>query len=301
MKNDQTWTPPKLVQWIAGDMEKRSFPPPHRLEAELLVSHALNISRLDIYLQFDKPCRPDEQTRLRELYKRRLKREPLAYIIGHSEFWSLTFAVGQGVLIPRPDTEVLIEKALELIPDELTEPYKIVELGSGSGIIPIALAHEKENLSIFSFERSPAALKYANKNLETYSEEITLKKNAIRFIESDSFDHPDIPEHVDMIISNPPYIPKNDIEDLQAEVKDWEPTSALDGGKNGYDFYIYLKTQAERRLKENGYILFEHGFDQQEGISNIFSDSSVLGNEVRVKDYAGKNRMLQFQKLKTTS
>lgn len=300
MKNNDVWTPPKLVQWLASDMEKRNFPPPYRLEAELLVSHALEISRLDIYLQFDKPCKPDEQNRLRELYKRRLQREPLAYIIGHCEFWSFSFHVGEGVLIPRPDTEVLIETALEVIPDQSESPYQIIELGSGSGIIPIVLACEKENLSIRSVDKSTKALEYANKNLLEHQKKIEKKGNSVTFIHSDKFESPQIPDQVDLIISNPPYIPKADINNLQEEVKNWEPLSALEGGDTGYTFYTYLKNQAEIRLKEGGYIIFEHGYDQQEQISKLFSESPVLGNEKRVDDYAGKNRVLQFQKIATS-
>ena len=254
MKNNEIWTPPKLVQWIASDMERRDFPPPHRLEAELLVSHALNISRLDIYLQFDKPCKSDEQACLRELYKRRLQREPLAYILGHCEFWSLTFQVGKGVLIPRADTEILIESALNIIPDRSETPYQILELGSGSGIIPIVLAHEKENLSIISVDKSQDALQYAEKNLKQHSEKIKAKGNTIQFIHGDKFELPNIPDHVDLIISNPPYIPKADINQLQEEVKGWEPTAALEGGDDGFLFYTYLKNKAEKRLKEGGYI-----------------------------------------------
>lgn len=296
MKNNEIWTPPKLVQWIASDMERKKFPPPHRLEAELLVSHALNISRLDIYLQFDKPCKPDEQAQLRELYKRRLQREPLAYILGHCEFWSLTFQVGKGVLIPRPDTEILIEKALEIIPDKPDGSYQILELGSGSGIIPIVLAHEKENLSIISVDKSLDALQYAEKNLKQYQDKIKAKGNSIEFIHSDKFEHPSVPAQVDLIISNPPYIPKADIQELQEEVKSWEPTAALEGGDDGVIFYTYLKKQAEDRLKKGGYILFEHGYDQQKELSDIFSTSSLLGDEKKIKDYAGKDRALQYQK-----
>ncbi len=295
--NKSLWTPPKLVQWISDDFEKRGLPSPHRLQAEQIVSHALNISRLDIYLQFDKPCTPKEQKAVRELVKRRYKREPTAYILGYHDFWSLRFKVGSGVLIPRQDTEVLVECILEKIQEEdPSENIRILELGTGSAAIPLALCSERTNLSIVTTELSKKALEYASYNLEKYTELIHQRKNCIVLLQGDRFQAINTKTKYDYIISNPPYIPKSDIGTLQEEVKEWEPSMALDGGEAGTSFYEVLLASTHEFLKPNGHLIFEHGFNQLQQLSDLVkSDNSLLMEENR-KDYSGNQRVMILRK-----
>lgn len=291
------WTPLKLVRWLTENFRKHRLPPPHRFEAEQMVAHALHISRLDIYLQYDKPCKERELERVRELYKRRIKREPLAYILGTCEFWTLQLLVGKGVLIPRQDTEALIDTALETIPDECGDaPYSILELGTGSAAIPLSLTMERKRLEIFSIETSSPAIHYARLNLNRYRKEIASRQNTIHLIQGDRFKAVADGNYFDLIISNPPYIPDDDISGLQSEVSLWEPREALAGGRNGLNFYRYLKRTAAHFLKIGGVLLFEHGFDQKESIRELFADSP-LTYTASFRDINHKERGMKLAKL----
>lgn len=293
------WTPPKLVKWICDDIKKRGFPPPHRLQAEQLVCHALNISRLDIYLQHDKPSSPEELSFLRELLKKRYKREPVAYITGSCEFWSLNFQVGPGVLIPRHETEILIESALDYLSNqkELKE-IKILELGTGSGAIPLALCSERSNLTVVSTDISKEALAYAHQNIKKHFNLLEKKDNRILTVLSDRFSAIKPGSIFDYIISNPPYIPSRDIDNLQMEVAQWEPRQALNGGPDGLEFYQYLMNAAVEYLKPDGYLIFEHGFDQVSPISDLFSSESILSLVEKRKDYSKNDRVMVYRKHK---
>ncbi len=291
------WTPPKLVKWISNDFEEKGFPPPHRFQAEMLVSHALEISRLDIYLQHDKPCTSFEQQKLREMVKRRYLREPVAYIVGSCEFWTLSLKVGPGVLIPRADTEILVEAVLERIPTEakLAE-YRILELGTGSAAIPLALCSERSNLFIVTTDCSAEALAYAKQNLANHQDLVSSKNNTIMMVHADRFSSINQSPCFDFIVSNPPYIPENQFQSLQKEVSEWEPGIALAGGINGTDFYEYLMN-AGSYLKPGGLMIFEHGFDQAELIQDLFNQNKALKFLEKRKDYSGHNRVLVYEKI----
>lgn len=287
------WTPPKLVKWISKDFEQKGFPPPHRFQAEQIVSHALEISRLDIYLQFDKPCTPEEQKAVRNLIKRRYRREPTAYILGQQEFWSLNLDVGPGVLIPRQDTEILVESILEKIQAyPLPDQISILELGTGTAAIPLALASECTDLMIVSIELSRKALEFATRNLEKYSEILKAKNNRIVLVHGDGFQSINKKSTFDFIISNPPYIPNTDINTLQEEVKDWEPGMALNGGNSGTDFFERMIRASKRLLKTDGYLIFEHGFDQFQPITDLLEKENRLMIDESRKDYAGHDRVM---------
>ncbi len=295
MKEAKIWTPPKLVNWISDDFSKRGFPPPHRLEAEQLVSHALNISRLDIYLQYDKPCTKEEQAVLRELVKRRQKREPVAYIVGSCDFWSVSLSVGPGVLIPRQDTETLVEVALKKIPAD-DNPFLILEFGTGSAAIPLALCSERQNIYFVTIEKSKTALEFAARNIEAHQDSNNRKNNKINLIHGDGFTPITNQPLFDAIVANPPYIPGYKIASLQAEVCNWEPTDALDGGREGIDYYHYLKAASEVLLKPQGHLIFEHGFDQKTVIQDLMKQSSSLDFVESSQDISQNDRILVYQK-----
>ena len=292
-----TWTPPQLVRWIAEDLKQKGFDPPHRFQAEMLVSHALKLSRLELYLQHDKPCTAAEQERLRELIKRRYRYEPIAYILGTADFWSLSLKVGPGVLIPRQETEVLVETALELIPDDHPSTgYQILELGTGSAAIPLAFCSSRTHLSITATEFSAEALAYARHNRMQYEHLLAERSNRLVLVQMDRFSaiHPET--KANLIISNPPYIPDHQLRTLQRDVSEWEPLSALEGGKTGIDFYQYLFQAAIDTLTPNGYLVVEHGFDQAENLTRLIKEIDGLGLVKRQKDYSGHDRVLVIQK-----
>ncbi len=295
MTSEKRWTPPKLVKWITDDFSDRGLPGLLRLEAERLVSHALKISRLDIYLQFDKPCTQEEQAIVRELVIRRRDHEPLSYIMKSSEFRSLSLDVGPGVLIPRPETELLVEAVLEIIRiPERVSPLQILELGTGSGAIPLALSMEDGPLMITATEISDQALSFARRNVNRYRQELEQGGSQILLIRGDRFEAIRKRPAYDCIVSNPPYITSTDIQDLQEEVRQWEPENALDGGDDGLDFYRYLTNAADSLLKKGGFLVCEHGFDQRELILEMATDSLKPFNSI--KDYAGLDRIQIFQK-----
>jgi len=297
MKMDDIWTPPKLVKWMCDDFTKRGFPGSLRLEAERLVSHALKISRLDIYLQFDKPCTAEEQQAVRQLVIRRRQHEPFSYLMETCEFWSLTLAVGPGVLIPRPETEVLVEATLKVIRAEnRSTPFRILELGTGSAAIPLALSSEEQQLVLIATDISGQALSFARENINRYRTEIENQRNRIHLIQGNRFDPIIRQPAFDCIISNPPYIPAQEIDLLQEEVRLWEPRNALNGGEDGLDFYRYLKEAAESLLKPHGYLIFEHGFDQRESIQQMIGVSTQLQMFKSIQDYAEHDRVLIFRK-----
>ena len=295
--NPELWTPTKLVSWISENFKKRGLPQPHRQEAELLVCHALNISRLDIYLQYDKPSTVDEQNHLRDLVRRRLQREPLAYILQKEKFWTLDLNVGPGVLVPRQDTEVIVETALEIIRSNSTSiPQKILEFGTGSGAISLALATECRNLVIVAIDSSEKAISYARRNINRYRSKILEMGNRLFLLCCNKFDAIKYHCRFSSIISNPPYIPTGVIPVLQAEVNRWEPLTALDGGEDGLHYYRFLKEAAEALLCLDGFLVIEHGYDQKATIQELMGSSKSLEIRDSVKDYADNHRVLVYQK-----
>jgi len=267
------------------------------LEAECIVSHALGVSRLEIYLNHDKPCTLKERELIKGFLKRRYNREPLAYITGICNFWSLKLKIEPGVLIPRKDTEVLVEHTLSLIPDLPRSSYfSILELGTGSAAIPLALSLERKGLSIYTVEKSQVSLRVAKENILQYQLQLVERDNRIFQIQGDRFLPIKSGINFNLIVSNPPYIPSLNISNLQEEVSLWEPSLALDGGKDGLDFYRYLKEAGEMLLSPKGYLVFEHGYDQLEEIKKIMDKSKVLTHYQEIKDIEGRDRVLIYQK-----
>lgn len=265
-------------------LKERGIPSP-RLEAELLLGHILELERLQLYMNFDKPLRDEELARLREPVRRRGAREPIAYILGRREFYSLDFAVGPGVLIPRPDTETLVEAALRSCEPEGEAPVYVADVGTGSGCVGIAIAKSQPAVRLFATDTSVEALGYARRNVEAHElgDRVALLRGPLLS---------PIPEDrpVDVIVSNPPYIPSADIEGLMPDVRDYEPRDALDGGIDGLDIYRSLIPLAAKRARRA--VLVEIGHDQGEAVSAIFRDAGL--QEVRViQDLTGRDRVVQ--------
>ena len=255
-----------------------------RLDARILLAQAMQITRDELIAASRKPT-TDEAERFEALIRRRLAREPIAYITGRKEFWSLDFAVGPGVLVPRPDTETLIEAALNLDLDR-DAPLRVADLGTGSGAILIALLKQFPNARGTGFERSAPALAFAKANLKTHGLE---KRGEI--VGGDWNEAP--AGAFDLILSNPPYIPSHQIEALEPDVRLHEPRAALDGGLDGLDAYRALAKLLPGLLRPGGLALLELGQGQAEAAAALFPELVLVRI---VPDLAGISRVLVLKK-----
>jgi release factor glutamine methyltransferase len=256
-----------------------------RLDARILLARAMGISREQLIAAERQP-NADEEAAFEAAIARRAGREPLAYIIGRKEFWSLDLAVGPGVLVPRPETETLIEAALAALPDRRA-PLAIADLGTGSGALLIAALWEYRAASGTGFERSPAALSYAQRNLQAHGLEDRAQ------IVAGDWNGASGP--FDLIFSNPPYIPAADIAGLEPEVRDHEPRAALDGGEDGLCAYRDLAGLLPSLLRPGGLAILELGMGQAGQVESLFGNLITL----RVApDLAGISRALVLKAAK---
>lgn len=219
-----------------------------RLDAELLLAHALRVRRLDLYLMHDRPLRDDELTTARRLVRRRAAHEPVAYITGTREFYGRAFAVTPAVLIPRPETETLVERALGVLRE--SQDARVADLGTGSGAIAVTLAAEMRDLRVVAVDISADALDIARRNAVAHGVE-----NRITFIEGD-WGGP-LPAPVDMVVSNPPYVSSDELTATESDVRDYEPEDALDGGADGMAAYHALLGTVQGRIHRGGRLLLE--------------------------------------------
>ncbi len=250
------------------------------LDAEVLLCLALGKPRPYLRAWCDKGLEPDQLSSFRALIKQRQQGTPIAYLTGSREFWSRDFTVNPDVLIPRPDTELLIELSLKLIPAD--QPYTLIDLGTGSGIIAITLAAQCPNARVFATDISPAALAVAKLNAHKH------QIGNIQFFQSDWFAAvPDTP--FNLVISNPPYIAEDDIHLQQGDVR-FEPQSALIAADQGLSDIKTIAGTARRHLNQGGHLLIEHGYNQQQAVQGIFKDSGY--DEIQTyNDLSGQPRV----------
>ena len=261
-----------------------------RLDAELLLGCALGMSREELIVAARRKLSVAESDRYEDLLRRRLNREPLAYITGQQEFWSLGFLVSGDVLVPRPETETLVERALKhLATINNREAPRILELGTGSGAIAVALASELPQAEIVATEIAPAALQIARRNASRNG-----VSNAIRFLQGDLFTALDqeLEKEFDLIVSNPPYIPRGEIVHLEAEVSRWEPRAALDGGVDGLDFYRRIIEEAPGYLRQGGAVAVEIGAAIGSLVLALFRNNPAYGDTRVYQDYSGRDRVV---------
>ncbi len=355
------WTPKSLLEWTAGWFATKNIPTP-RLDAELLLAHVLRLKRLDLYLQFDRPLAAPELASYRELVRKRAERTPVAYLVGEVGFWSLTLDIARGCLIPRPDTETLVEAVVEAItelrgeqrtpreedaasgtvtsadaegqvPDwaaidavagsdtppqdaaldvpnpapippvaappssaaESARPLTVLELGTGSAAIPLAVCSEVRGITWLAADRSREALSVASRNARRHAALLGPRDNRLWLMRANAFAGVRADTSIDLIISNPPYIRSAEIDGLMPEVSVHEPRAALDGGTDGLDFYRLLIDEAGRRLRSGGLLIVEIGHDQQPGIAVLVAAAGLEIARVR-KDLAGHTRVLEIRK-----
>ena len=262
-----------------------------RLDVEILLEKALgNVDSLYIRLNLNKELTQEQEDLFNTFIQDRLKGRPVAYIVGNREFMGLDFYVQEGVLIPRPDTEPLVEELIELCRGK--ENLNILDIGTGSGAITISLAKYLNTSKVKSFDISDIALEVGKKN--AISNEVD---DRVEFIKSDLFSSIENKSiHFDVIVSNPPYIPKKDIETLHIQVKDYEPYTALEGGEDGLDFYRSITEQSRMYLKENGILAYEVGHDQAQDVSEIMKSNGYTKIYTK-KDLQGIDRVVIGYKL----
>lgn len=265
-----------------------------RLNAELILSEVMKCSRLNLYLNFDKPVDNEETELFRNYLNRRLKHEPLQYIFGKAQFYGMEFIVNENVLIPRPETELLVEKILTEIKGSNKNPVSIFEIGCGSGCIPLALANiltkENINFEIFSIDNSTEAIETANRNLSRLFPEI----KTIRFYKKDVFEIQRLTKSYDYIVSNPPYISGYEYNLLDSCVKDYEPGEALTDFGTGLKYFEKIFSIAADK-NFNGKVFCEIGFGQKENIEILLKEKNLI-QYFFYKDYSNIDRVLEVIK-----
>ncbi len=280
------WTILEILQWTVDFFKQNAVDSP-RLTAEILLAHVLKQERMYLYVHFDQPLEQTEREEFKSLIRQRVQGVPTQYLTGRQEFWSLEFQVAPGVLIPRPETEHLVEAAVRMAA-QFSAP-KIVDIGTGSGIIAICLQHELPQATVSACDISADALAIACRNAEA----LLQNGGQIAFRHGDLF-APFAGQTFDLIVSNPPYISQKDSPSLAREVRDHEPEDALLAGEEGLDVYRRLAAEAASYLAPEGFLLMEIGYGQRKAVAELFKHHHFLIREI-IKDYAGIERVLITQ------
>jgi len=298
MTKTPEWTILKLLRWTTDYFKSRGVESP-RAAAEILLAHTLDVSRIDLYLRYDQPLISTELARFRSLIKRRANREPVAYIVGAKEFWSMTLSVTDAVLIPRPETETLVERALVLAqeasphrPVPPAGPFRILEIGTGSGAIILALAAESPGSLLFASDISPSAVQQARSNAMRHGLE-----GDVCFFVGDLLEAlRENRQPFQILLSNPPYIQRRVLHQLEPEISRYEPRLALDGHEDGLFYIRQLIRKAHHYLSTGGHLLLEIGHDQKPAVERIADDTGVYDSVVFTKDYGGFDRVVSMRK-----
>jgi release factor glutamine methyltransferase len=289
---DLKWTVLKVLQWAASHMKERGIDSP-RSTAEILLAHALHTERVQLYVHHDQPLEKTELAAFKELLRRRLRREPVAYIVGRKGFWTLELKVTPEVLIPRPETECLVEAALAAL-SALPPGRKarVLDLGTGSGAIVLALAAAAPGHHYFASDLSPAAAAVARRN----AEEAGLSGHVV-FWAADWFSSlQPLGAVFDLIVSNPPYVASGAIDALQPEIARHEPRLALDGDADGLRSYRAIIAEAHRHLRPGGRLLLEIGCDQRRAVQQMAEQSGRYEGFDCSRDYSGRDRVVSVCK-----
>jgi release factor glutamine methyltransferase len=281
----ETWTVRRVVAWIQSDLERRGVTSP-RLEADLLVCHALGQKRIALYMDLDRPLIERELAHIRALVERRRQLEPIAYILGEREFYSRSFEVTRDVLIPRPDTETLVDAALAALRAPSAPEGALCELCVGSGAVAVTLAAELPSRAVVATDLSQAALSVATRNAERHG-----VSERVVFRSGDLFAALQPVERFAAIFVNPPYIRSAVMATLDADVRRYEPHLALDGGADGLVFYRRIAADAPAHLVPGGVLGVEVGFDQAGEVRALFEQAGFL-HVGSVRDLSGIERVV---------
>jgi release factor glutamine methyltransferase len=255
-EQQSSWTIGGLLDWTARHLAHKGAEFP-RLDAEILLAHALECQRIELYTRYDESATDQARARFRELVRQRVDGCPVAYLVGRKEFFSLPLEVTRDVLIPRPESEFVVLECLRLARG-LDQP-RVLDMGTGSGNLAVAVAHQHNGASVTAIDISSAALAVATRNAQQQGVE-----DRIRFLEGDLFAPLEAEDRFGFILSNPPYIPHEEISRLPGGVRDYEPHLALDGGSGGFTVFDRLVDQARRYLMPGGHLIVEIGSPQHE-------------------------------------
>ncbi len=304
---NEIWTIGRILKWTENFFKEKGIESP-RLDAEVLLGHVLEKERIYLYVHFDEPLQPQELTEYREAIKQRIRRVPVAYIIGQREFMGLTFHVTEDTLVPRPDTEILVQAAIERLKKmsdaEEARPVRFADIGTGTGAICLSVLHYLTQATADTVDISEAARKVAEENAEALD-----VKGRITFYTGDLLaplskaqsggagDKASAAEETagaryDAILSNPPYIPDADIETLAPEVRCKEPRTALAGGADGLDFYRRLVADSPALIKDDGFLAVEVGIHQAQDVAKMAAQSGSFARTEVIKDYGGIERVV---------
>ena len=278
----QNWSIVDVLKWAKKYLKEKGAESP-QIEAEWILRDVLACSRLDLYMDHEKPLSKAELAQIRKYLKKRAQGEPIQYVLGYTEFYGLRFDVDDSVLIPRPETELIIEKLINILTDKTG--LRILDIGTGSGNIIITLVKNLKKASGLAIDISKDALKKASHNSKVHQ-----VQDEIDFMEMDILaDYPD--EKFDLIISNPPYISEEKYQELPAHIKDYEPQTALKSVSDPLIFYKRLNAIAPQILQKGGLLALEIGGTYQENdVRNIFANN--FNNIEVIKDYLGQSRGL---------
>jgi release factor glutamine methyltransferase len=293
--NTKRWIIKDLLEVTTGYLRDKNIDNP-RLCAETLLAYQLNSSRIKLYLTYDHPLNENDIANYRSMIKRRIEREPSQYITGIQEFWSLEFLVSPQVLIPRPETEILVEQLLSILENDRANKERtpcILDLGTGSGAIAVSLAAELQGATIWASDISAPALDIARINSEKHG-----VKSLIHFIQGDLFKpFAGEPTRFDIIVSNPPYIASENYNLLPPELRDYEPRLALDGHEGGLFFIEKIIMEAPEYLNPGGWLLIEMDPGQTLKAFNMISENGSYVEYRCAKDYAQKDRVVIARKI----
>lgn len=279
------WTVRRILEWTVPHLKSHGSESA-RLDAEILLAHARGCPRIQLYTNYDEPLTDTQRATMRDLVKRRAAAEPVAYLVGHREFFGLDFQVTKDVLIPRPDTETLIVEAIESLKSQTAA--RVLDVGTGSGCIAITLAVNCPNVSITAIDLSPAALDIARANADKHN-----VGDQIRWLTGDLLAPLTAGEQFDLIASNPPYIASAEIETLSADVRLHEPRSALDGGSDGLDVIHRLIADAPRHLVSQGKLLIEISGEQADAVTQLLTANGHYDDIAVLKDLAKQPRVVR--------
>jgi release factor glutamine methyltransferase len=283
----QTWTIQKLLNWITEHFTDKGIDSP-RLSAELLISHVVGLKRIELYTQFDKAVDKQQLDQLHELVERAGRNEPVAYLTGKTEFYSLELNVTPDCMIPRPETELLVERAIEFLRKRTGKQF-VCDLCTGSGCIAVAITKNCANADIIATDISEAALNIAAQNIEKHQ-----LKDRIRLLCGDLFD-PIVPQldvdKFDLIVCNPPYVSAVEFEKLDKNIKDYEPKSALFAGADGLEIYRRVIEKADRFLKSDAALILEVGSAQGPAIKELLKQAGSFAEIKIEKDQNNNDRI----------
>ncbi|MFW6044771.1 MAG: peptide chain release factor N(5)-glutamine methyltransferase [Planctomycetota bacterium] len=286
------WTLLEILNWTTEYFEENGIDDA-RLNAELLLSEVTGLERVMLYARFERKLTPEQRAELRKMVKRRADRYPLQYMLGYTEFYGRRFEVDENVLVPRPETELVVDKCLEKLPNE-EGGYRVLDVGTGSGVIAVTLACERGETSVLATDTSETALSIARRNAAKHGVENRIEFRAGHLFEPLTGSEEGREGGVDLIVSNPPYIPTESIPDLQPEVSEWEPREALDGGENGLQLIGEILSGAARYIDSDGWLILEIGEDQADTIQDMAESDGYDASSMEVMDDDRGPRVVAF-------